>query len=67
MSTTVVNPQEESQKSKAMQRGLGGFPHERLHQEVKSQKLSDLHHQQCCGTDISKKERAIVLNVKSYS
>ncbi len=27
-----------SQKSKAMQRGLGGFPHERLHQEVKSQK-----------------------------
>jgi PAS domain S-box-containing protein len=25
-----------SQKSKAMQRGLGGFPHERLHQEVKS-------------------------------
>ena len=30
-------------------------------------KLSAQHHQQCCGTDISKKERAIVLNVKSYS
>ncbi|WP_267876357.1 MULTISPECIES: hypothetical protein [Moorena] len=28
------------QKAKAMQRGLGGFPHERLHQDGKRQKFT---------------------------